>query len=96
MRNAGDYGISPPKPVYQPNPEYSEKARRKKIQGVVIVGIIVSPDGTVRDASVVKSLEPGFDKQAIAAVSKWKFQPATKDGKPVAVRIVVETNFRLY
>ena len=96
VRKAGDYGVKPPKAIYSPNPEYSEKARRKKIQGVVVLGVVVNPDGTVRDATVVQSLEPGLDKQALAAVSKWKFQPATKDGKPVAVHVMVETNFRLY
>ncbi len=96
VRKARDYGVKPPKPIYSPNPEYTDKARRKKLQGVVVVGVIVNPDGTVRDVSVVKSLEPGLDKQAITAVSKWKFQPATKDGEPVAVHIMVETNFRLY
>jgi len=96
LRNAGDFGITAPKATYRPFPEYTDKARRKKIQGVVVVGVVVNPDGTVRDASVVKSLEPGLDKQAIAAVRKWKFQPATKDGRPVAVQIIVETDFRLY
>jgi TonB family protein len=89
-------GVTPPKAVYNPVPEFTDEARRKKIQGIVILDLIVNSDGTVRDVNVVKSLEPGLDRQAIATVGKWKFQPATKDGKPVAVKISVETNFRLY
>ncbi len=89
-------GVTAPKAVYSPNPAFTDEARRKKINGVVLLGLIVNSDGTVRAVNVVKSLEPGLDKQAIAAVSKWKFQPATKDGKPVAVNILVETSFHLY
>jgi TonB family protein len=92
----GQGGVTIPKAIYQPAPEYSDKARRKKIQGVVMVEVVVKADGTVRDVSVVKGLEPSLDKQAIAGVSKWKFQPATKDGNPVAVRLAVEVDFHLY
>jgi len=88
--------ITPPKATYQPGPEYADKARKKKIQGIVMVSIVITPDGTVRDAKVTTSLDKDLDKKALEAVSKWKFQPATKDGKPVAFRTVVEVNFRLY
>jgi len=88
-------GVTAPKGIYMPNPEYSEKARRKKIQGVVVVEMIVTADGTVRDAKVVKSLEESLDKQAIAAVSTWRFKPATKDGTPVAVRVPAEVSFHI-
>ena len=88
-------GITAPKGIYMPNPEYSEKARRKKIQGVVVVEMIVTADGTVRDVKVVKSLEESLDKQAIAAVSTWRFKPATKDGTPVAVRVPAEVSFHI-
>jgi protein TonB len=84
-----------PKPVYMPNPEYSDKGRKKKINGAVAVTMIVTADGTVRDVKVSKGLEESLDRQAIAAVSKWRFEPATKDGKPVAVHLDVEVDFRL-
>jgi periplasmic protein TonB len=89
-------GVTAPKPVYAPNPEYSEKARKQKINGVVVLAMTVTAEGNVRDIKVIKSLDPGLDKQAIAAVRTWKFEPATKDGKPVAVHLKSETNFRLY
>jgi TonB family protein len=88
--------VTPPKAVYNPVPEFTDGARRKKIQGIVILDLIVNSDGTVRDVKVAKSLEPGLDRQAIATVGKWRFQPATKDGKPAAVKISVETSFHLY
>jgi TonB family protein len=89
-------GVTAPKPVYHPNAEYTDKARKKKIQGSVVVTIVVTDEGTVRDARIVSGLEKDLDKQALKAVSAWKFEPATKDGKPVAVRIRVEVDFRLY
>ncbi|HEY3615301.1 MAG TPA: energy transducer TonB [Candidatus Sulfotelmatobacter sp.] len=89
-------GVTAPKPVYHPNAEYTDKARKKKIQGSVVVTIVVTDEGTVRDARIVSGLAKDLDKQALKAVSAWKFEPATKDGKPVAVRIRVEVDFRLY
>ena len=89
-------GVTPPKPVFMPNPEYTDKARKKKISGTVLVAIIVTDEGTVRDAKIIKSLEKSLDQQALATVSTWKFEPATKDGKPVAVHLTVDVSFKLY
>jgi protein TonB len=89
-------GVMAPKVVYAPNPEYTDKARKKKINGTVVVAMIVSPEGRVRDVRVAKSLDKELDKQALAAVSKWRFEPATKDGEPVAVHLKAEVSFRLY
>ena len=88
-------GLTPPRGIYMPNAEYSEKARRKKISGTVVVELVVTADGKARDVKVTKSLEPSLDHQAIAAVQTWKFEPATKDGKPVAVHIHAEVSFRI-
>jgi protein TonB len=89
-------GVTAPKPVYTPDPEYAERARRKKIHGAVLLEMIVTAEGGVRDLKVMKSLDPGLDKQAIAAVRTWRFEPATKDGKPVAAHLKTEVDFRLY
>lgn len=89
-------GLTPPKGIYTPNPEYSDKARKKKLNGTVIVTVVINADGTVREAKITRSLEASLDQKAIEAVKKWKFQPATKDGKPVAVRVPIEVDFRLY
>ena len=88
--------VTPPKPIYKPDPTYVDKARREKLNGVVVIAMIVTAEGRVRDVKVIKSLDPGLDKQAIAAVRTWKFEPATKDGKPVAVHLKTEVDFRLY
>jgi TonB family protein len=89
-------GVSAPRVLFQPDPEYSEEARKAKFQGTCVLGLIVGPDGRPRDIHVVRSLGLGLDEKAIEAVSRWKFDPAMKDGKPVAVAISVEVDFRLY
>jgi protein TonB len=93
--HVGDAGVRAPRGVSMPEPEYSDHARRKKISGSVLVGMLVEPDGTVRDVKVTKSLEKSLDQQAIAAVRKWKFEPGTKDGQPVAVHVDAEVTFRI-
>src|SRR5258708_24557065 len=89
-------GVTAPKQVYAPDPEYSEEARKAKYQGVCVLSLIVGPDGKPRDIKLARSLGLGLDEKAIEAVNQWKFEPATKDGKPVAVLINVEVQFRLY
>ena len=89
-------GVSAPRALFSPDPEYSEEARKAKYQGVVVLWLIVGPDGRPRDMKVVRPLGMGLDQKAIEAVRQWKFEPAMKDGKPVAVQINVEVNFRLY
>jgi protein TonB len=76
-------------------PEYSDEARKGRIQGTVELMAIVNADGTLSFESVVKALGFGLDQKAIEAVKKWKFFPATKDGKPVATRVNISVNFTL-
>jgi TonB family protein len=89
-------GVSAPRAVYSPDPEYSEEARKAKYQGTCVLWLIVGPDGKPRDIKIARSLGLGLDEKAIEAVKQWKFEPAMKDGKPVAVQINVEVDFRLY
>jgi TonB family protein len=89
-------GITAPRAVYDPEPEYSDEARRVKHQGVVVLALVVDPQGHTRDIRVARSLGMGLDEKAIEAVRKWQFNPGTKDGVPVAVQVNVEVNFKLY
>jgi TonB family protein len=89
-------GVSAPRALDTPDPEYSEEARKAKYQGTCVLWLIVGPDGKPRDVKVARALGMGLDEKAIEAVRNWKFEPAMKDGKPVAVQINVEVNFRLY
>jgi TonB family protein len=89
-------GVSAPRALVTPDPEYSEEARKAKFQGTCILWLVVGPDGKPHDVKVARALGMGLDEKAIEAVRNWKFEPAMKDGKPVAVQINVEVNFRLY
>jgi TonB family protein len=89
-------GIKAPKGTYMPNPEYTDRARKKKLRGTVVLAIIVTPEGNVGDAKVVSGFDPEMDQNALNTVRTWKFEPTTKDGKPVAVAINVEASFNLF
>jgi TonB family protein len=88
-------GVSAPHATYAPDPSYTDKARKAKKGGSVILELIVTPGGTTRDVSVIKSLSPDLDKQAVSTIRTWKFEPAKKDGQPVAVQIKVEVTFHI-
>lgn len=89
-------GVTAPRAIYSPDPEFSEEARKAKYQGTVVLWIVVGPDGRTHDVRIQRSLGMGLDEKAIDAIARWKFEPARKDGIPVAVEVSVEVNFRLY
>ena len=94
--HVGRDGVTSPRSLYAPNPEYDEAARKAKVNGFVVLSLIVTPEGNTKDVKVTKSLSPGLDQRSIEAVSKWKFAPATKDVKPVAVELHVQPPFNIY
>ncbi len=89
-------GVSAPKALYAPDPEYSEEARKAKYQGTVVLWLVVDAAGRPQQIRVQRALGMGLDEKAIEAVKQWKFDPARKDGQAVPVMINVEVNFRLY
>ena len=90
-------GVTLPKVISEVKPEYTPEAMRARIQGTVIMRAVVRTDGTPGDIEITKSLdaEHGLDKQAMTALSQWRFEPGRKDGKAVAVRVTVEMTFTL-
>jgi len=92
--NTGD--ARPPRLIHNVAPEFSSEARRKKIEGVVTLSLVVDTDGLPTDVQVVNPLGHGLDEKAVEAVQQWRFQPATKDGNPVAIKINAQVNFHLY
>ena len=83
--------IAPPRPTYSPDPGYDEASRKAKI----VLRIIVTRDGLVKDPRIKRGLCEALDKRAVEAVSQWKFTPATKNGKPVSVYLLVEITYKL-
>jgi periplasmic protein TonB len=92
----GVAGVTLPRAIYDPDPEYSEEARHNRCQGSVVLFLIVDAQGQPRAIRLQRSLGMGLDEKAMAAVSKWRFQPATLHGQPVATQINVEVMFRLF
>jgi TonB family protein len=84
-----------PEKINAPPPQYTEIARKARIQGVVIVQAIIDKEGSVTNVKVLKGLPMGLDQAAVDAIKKWKFKPATLNGKPVAVYYNLTVNFQL-
>lgn len=93
---AGRGGVSVPQVIYNPEPSFSDEARKAKAQGMVVLLVVVGKDGHTYDIRVGQSLGMGLDEKAIEAVHHWRFRPATLDGRPVATQIAVEVDFHLY
>jgi len=89
-------GVTAPRAIYQPEPEYSDEARKAKFQGSVLLWLVVGPDGRPRDVRLVRSVGMGLDEKALETVRTWRFEPGCKDGVPVAVQVHVEVIFHLY
>jgi TonB family protein len=84
--------VTAPTLVYAPDPEFPKSA--KQDGGVCIVGLIVDTQGHPQQVHVVRSLGLDFDREAVRTVQRYKFKPAMRDGKPVAVSVNIEVNFR--
>jgi TonB family protein len=89
-------GVTPPRPIYSPDPEFSEEARKAKYQGTCTLMIVVDTDGKPTNIRVVNSLGMGLDEKALETVRTWRFEPGQKDGHPVKVEMAVEVDFHLY
>jgi protein TonB len=93
---AGEGGVTFPMPIYQPEPSYTARARKDKVQGTVALTAVVDASGNVADVKLVKGVGEGLDESAVETLRKWKFHPALKKGYPVPARVAVEVSFRMF
>jgi periplasmic protein TonB len=93
---AGKMGVTVPEVIFDPEPSFSDEARKAKAQGIVLLFLVVGKDGHTYDVRVGQSLGMGLDEKAIEAVNRWRFRPATLNGQPVATQIAVQVDFHLY
>ena len=84
-----------PKVISQKDPEYSEEGRKKRVQGTVLLAIVVGVNGVPDRVQVLQPLGMGLDEKAETAVRSWLFEPGKKDGVAVPVKAAIEVNFRL-
>jgi TonB family protein len=85
-----------PLPKYTPEPDYSREARKNHYQGVVVLEVVVDKGGAISRIRIQRALGMGLDLQAVEAVKKWRFEPASRNGEPVAVKMNVDVSFNLY
>lgn len=87
--------IDPPELVHRVEPRYTEAARQTRIQGVVILELVIDTEGLVESIEVLRGLALGLTKSAVDAVEQWRFQPSTYNERPVAVRYILTIRFTL-
>jgi protein TonB len=85
--------IEPPVPVRTVAPEYPAEMRANGTSGIVVLNCEIDEKGAVTDTKVAKTTNAAFNEAAMAAVGKWRFRPAQKDGKPVATHISLPIKF---
>ena len=89
-------GVSAPVLIYSVEPEFSEEARKAKVEGNVLVNLWVGPDGLPSHVRVLRGVGMGLDEKALEAVRQYRFKPAMENGKPVLVQLNVEVNFQIF
>jgi TonB family protein len=77
------------------NPKYPEEARAKKIQGTVVLGVIIGKDGAVENIRVEKTPAESLAKSAIEAVRTWRYRPYLLNGDPIEVETTVNVTYNL-
>ena len=100
-------GVTPPVPIYKVEPSYTQEAKEAKLEGTVVLSIVIEADGSPSQVKVLKHRlcyretqteavdDLGLGAKAVECIAQWKFRPGLKEGKPVAVEAKVEINFRL-
>jgi len=87
--------VSAPRLIKDVKPRYTNAAMVNKIQGTVALEAVVNAEGCATQIRVVKSLDPGLDEEAIAAVAQWRFEPGRLAGAPVDVLVSIVLSFSL-
>ncbi|TNF70645.1 MAG: TonB family protein [Acidobacteria bacterium] len=87
--------VTKPVKIFFPKPQYNELARRAGLEGIVILQAVIDRQGQVGEVEVLKGLPLGLTESAVAAVERWRFEPATLRGKPVRVYFNLTVKFGL-
>jgi TonB family protein len=88
-------GVAAPVLLHKLEPSYSVQARAAKVQGTVLLSVVIGTDGTAYDVQVRKGVGYGLDEQALDAITQWTFKPGMRDGIAVPVQASIEVNFKL-
>ena len=91
-----DVDIDPPRLTYAPGPKYPRAARNVGHQGTSILSLVIGTNGRPHDITILRPLDEELDACAIAAVRKWRYKPALRDGEPLEVQVHARIKFRLH
>lgn len=87
--------VKPPKLIHYVEPQFSPSSKEAFVEGTVKISAVVTQDGIPTDLKIVSGLNSKEDETAVEALKQWRFQPGTKSGQPVRVRVTVEVDFHL-
>ncbi len=88
-------GVSMPRPVSTQDPVYDEASRRAKIEGTVVLYVVIDTNGVPSEIKIFQHLAPGLDASAIQAIKQWRFTPAMKNNQPIAAGSIIQVNFKV-
>ena len=89
-------GVKAPNPIHTPAPEFSSISQYENYQGIALVNVVVGTDGKAHRIRLLRALGMGLDEIALSTVRTWRFQPATRNGQPVAVEMNIEVAFNMF
>ena len=90
-----DGKLEPPVPVRTFAPEYPSEMRRQGVSGLVMINCLIDEQGNVADTKIEKQSNDAFGPSAVAAVRRWKFKPAQRDGSTVQIHVTIPIKFSL-
>jgi TonB family protein len=88
--------VSAPVVIHQVQPQYTAEARAAKIKGNVLVNLVVDTQGVPQNVRVIRGFDKELDQKAVDAVAQYRFKPAMRDSKPVAVELNIEVVFQIF
>jgi TonB family protein len=91
---AGVGGVTQPACEYCPDPNYAKAALEASFNGTVLMDVLLSAEGQASQVTILRGAPFGLNEEAISAVRRWRFKPATLNGKPVPVKVTVEIGMR--
>jgi len=89
--------VSPVTCLYCPDPGYTEEARKAKVQGKILLEVLVGPDGKAQRVEILRGLDAGLEQRTREAIRTWRFSPGLDAAKrPVTAWVTIETTFQLF
>jgi TonB family protein len=93
----GEEGVKSPVVLHQEKPSYTEEAVRARVEGIVLLQLVIRKDGKADSFKVIRKLGYGLDESAISTIAhKWRFRAGTYSGSPADVQIKIEVSFMIF